>query len=113
MLPEVRQHPRVRGTQPAGKTGQMGVTLHDRAFRRACRACAFMLPFLIFPGCAYVTAVPAKPGSNVQGIRIYDVKPILIVSSGAPKVEIVPNYNRAYARCSSAFSWQRTILRPS
>lgn len=54
-------------------------------------------------GCAYVTAVPVKPGSNVSGIRIYDVKPILIVNGQTAQIEMVPNYNRAYALQFGAF----------
>ncbi|CAI2931348.1 hypothetical protein [Aminobacter niigataensis] len=54
-------------------------------------------------GCAYVTAVPVKPGSKVSGIRIYDVKPILIVNGAAAAIHIVPNYNRAYALQFGAF----------
>lgn len=54
-------------------------------------------------GCAYVTAVPAPPGSNVSGIRIYDVKPLLIVNGENVKIEMIPNYNRAYALQFGAF----------
>jgi len=54
-------------------------------------------------GCAYVTAVPVKPGSKVSGIRIYDVKPILIVNGAEAQIHIVPNYNRAYALQFGAF----------
>ena len=58
-------------------------------------ACAFFL--LSLAGCAGVTAVPAPLGSNVQGIRIYELKPILIVSGQKVEVGFVPNPNRAYA----------------
>lgn len=54
-------------------------------------------------GCAYVTAVPAPPGSSVSGIRIYDVKPLLIVNGENVTIELVPNYNRAYALQFGAF----------
>lgn len=54
-------------------------------------------------GCAYVTAVPVTPGSKVSGIRIYDVKPILIITGNTAKIEIIPNYNRAYALQFGAF----------
>lgn len=54
-------------------------------------------------GCAYVTAVPVKPGSKVSGIRIYDVKPILVVNGAEAQIHIVPNYNRAYALQFGAF----------
>ena len=58
---------------------------------------------LLLSNCAYVTAVPAPPGSNVEGIRIYDVKPILIVTETSTTVNLVPNYNRAYALKFGAF----------
>jgi len=48
-------------------------------------------------GCAYVTAVPAPPGSEVRGIRVPDVKPLLVVTGGQVQVITVPNPNRAYA----------------
>jgi hypothetical protein len=52
---------------------------------------------LSLAGCAGVTAVPAPPGSTVQGIRIYEQKPILIVSGQKVEVGFVPNTSRAYA----------------
>ncbi len=54
-------------------------------------------------GCAYVTAQPVKPGDRINGIRIYDVKPLLVVSGDNVTVQIVPNYNRAYALRFGAF----------
>ena len=54
-------------------------------------------------GCAYVTAVPRKPGERINGIPIYDVKPLLIVTGDNVKVEMVPNYNRPYALRFGAF----------
>lgn len=54
-------------------------------------------------GCAYVTAQPVKPGDRINGIRIYDVKPLLVVTGETVKVEFVPNYNRAYALRFGAF----------
>lgn len=63
----------------------------------------FLCVFGLVQGCAYVTAVPVKPGSNIAGIRIYDVKPILVVSGSSTEVKIVPNYNRAYALRFGAF----------
>ena len=67
---------------------------------------SFML-FITFvvalSGCANVTAVPAPPGSNVSGIRVYDVKPILVVTDQETKVVLVPNYNRAYALQINSF----------
>jgi len=48
-------------------------------------------------GCAYVSAIPVDPDSNISGIRIYDVKPLLVVSGTSVDVVLVPNYNRAYA----------------
>src|SRR4051794_14956317 len=51
----------------------------------------------LLPGCAYVSAVPVPPGSQAEGIRIYDVKPLLVVAGNQVSVVLVPNYNRAYA----------------
>lgn len=58
---------------------------------------------LAVAGCANVTAVPVKPGSPVAGIRIYDVKPLLVVSGDNVSLLMVPNYNRAYALKFSTF----------
>lgn len=52
---------------------------------------------LLSSACAYVTAVPAPPGAPVEGVRIYDVKPLLVVTGNQVTVLLVPNYNRAYA----------------
>jgi len=54
-------------------------------------------------GCAYVTAQPVKPGDKINGIRIYDVKPLLVVSGDNVTIQMVPNYNRAYALRFGAF----------
>ena len=54
-------------------------------------------------GCAYVTAQPVKPGDRINGIRIYDVKPLLVVSGDNVTIQMVPNYNRAYALRFGAF----------
>ena len=54
-------------------------------------------------GCAYVTAVPRKPGERISGIPIYDVKPLLVVTGENVQVQIVPNYNRPYALRFGAF----------
>ena len=54
-------------------------------------------------GCAYVTAQPVKPGDKINGIRIYDVKPLLVVSGDNVTMQYVPNYNRAYALRFGAF----------
>jgi hypothetical protein len=54
-------------------------------------------------GCAYVTAQPVRPGERINGIRIYDVKPLLVVSGENVTIQMVPNYNRAYALRFGAF----------
>jgi hypothetical protein len=64
---------------------------------RMFRVATWLAISSILSGCAYVTAVPAPPGSNVEGIRIYDAKPILIVTETTTTVSLIPNYNRAYA----------------
>lgn len=58
---------------------------------------------LALAGCANVSAVPVKPNSPVAGIRIYDVKPLLVVSGDNVSLLMVPNYNRAYALKFSTF----------
>lgn len=66
--------------------------------------CAFaVIGAALLSGCSYTTAIPVEPGSRVSGIRVYDVKPILIVTRDSYKVEMVPNYNRAYALRFGAF----------
>jgi hypothetical protein len=47
--------------------------------------------------CAYVTAVPVGKDSPVEGIRIYDMKPLLVVTGNQVTVQLVPNPNKAYA----------------
>ena len=47
--------------------------------------------------------MPAPPGSDVKGIRIYDVKPLLVVAGSKAEILLVPNYNRAYALKFGAF----------
>ena len=54
-------------------------------------------------GCAYVTAQPVRPGDRINGIRIYDVKPLLVVTGDSVSIQTVPNYNRAYALRFGAF----------
>ena len=58
---------------------------------------------LMLCACANVRAIPVEPGSKVEGIRIYDVKPLLVVSSTSVNLLMVPNYNRAYALQFSTF----------
>jgi hypothetical protein len=58
---------------------------------------------LLGSGCAYVTAQPVKPGDRINGIRIYDVKPLLVVTGETVSLQYVPNYNRAYALRFGAF----------
>jgi hypothetical protein len=73
----------------------------------ACRGLAAALLALALAGlpagCAYVTAQPVKPGDKINGIRIYDVKPLLVVSGDNVTIQMVPNYNRAYALRFGAF----------
>ena len=53
--------------------------------------------------CAYATAVPVDYNSNKDGFRVYDVKPILIVNGQNISIELIPNYNKAYAVQFGAF----------
>lgn len=71
---------------------------------RGIRASTTVLCLLsALSGCANVSAVPVKPNSPVAGIRIYDVKPLLVVSGTEVSLLMVPNYNRAYALKFSTF----------
>ncbi len=74
-----------------------------RAVRRGIFAAGALAAASISSGCAYVTAQPVKPGDKINGIRIYDVKPLLVVTGETVKVELVPNYNKAYALRFGAF----------
>src|SRR6266849_5128356 len=58
---------------------------------------------LCLAACAYATAVPVDYNSNKDGFRVYDVKPILIVNGAAISIELIPNYNKAYAVQFGAF----------
>jgi len=53
--------------------------------------------------CATATAIPVDYNSTVPGFRVYDVKPILIVNGQSVTVELIPNYNKAYAMQFTAF----------
>ena len=44
-----------------------------------------------------------EAGRRINGIRIYDVKPLLVVSGTNVTLQYVPNYNRAYALRFGAF----------
>ena len=74
-----------------------------KAVRRVVFAAGALAAASISSGCAYVTAQPVKPGDKINGIRIYDVKPLLVVTGETVTVAIVPNYNRAYALRFGAF----------
>jgi hypothetical protein len=53
---------------------------------------------LLVAGCAYTSAVPvAYNDTSTWGVRVYDVKPILLVYDNSTQIQFVPNYNRAYA----------------
>lgn len=75
----------------------------DLLFSREMQLAVLASTVLVTAGRAYVTAVPVTPGSTVRGVRIYDVKPILIVNGETYEIKTVPNYNRAYALRFGAF----------
>lgn len=64
-----------------------------------------LLLMLLVAGCAYVTAKPLKSSSDTttEGIRVYDIKPILVVSNQTVEVKLIPNADRAYAIQFGAF----------
>jgi hypothetical protein len=56
------------------------------------------LILLLCSGCAATTAVPIAPGDRTtKGFRIYDPKPMLLVTSKSTQVFFVPSYDRGYA----------------
>lgn len=56
------------------------------------------LILLLCSGCAATTAVPIAPGDRTtKGFRIYDPKPMLLVTNKSTQVFFVPSYDRAYA----------------
>lgn len=81
----------------------MGQRGELRAASRVAVLALVTLTGLAPAGCAYVTAVPVKPGDRISGLRVYDVKPLLVVSGQNTEIKIVPNYNRAYAMQFGAF----------
>jgi|ERR1051326_5707793 hypothetical protein len=58
---------------------------------------------LCLGACAYATAIPVDYNSKKDGFRVYDMKPILIVNGQQIAVELIPNYNKAYAVQFGAF----------
>jgi hypothetical protein len=54
--------------------------------------------------CAYTDVVPVHPeDKSTWGVRVYDVKPLLLVTPAETKIIFVPNYDRAYAVRFGAF----------
>jgi hypothetical protein len=58
---------------------------------------------LCLGACAYATAIPVDYNSKKDGFRVYDLKPILVVNGEQISVEMIPNYNKAYAVQFGAF----------
>ena len=81
----------------------MGLAGEGRPMSWIAAAVVSMLAGLAPTGCAYVTAVPVKPGDRISGVRVYDVRPLLVVSGENTEIKIVPNYNRAYAMQFGSF----------
>lgn len=64
----------------------------------------FLLVFLA--GCAETTITPidyADRSPKTRGLRVYDPKPLLVVTSNNTSVVFVPDFNRAYAVTFHAF----------
>ena len=64
-----------------------------------------MLPVLALTGCAYVTAQPltGPNDTTTSGIRVHEVKPILVISNQTVEVKFIPNPDRGYAIKFGAF----------
>jgi hypothetical protein len=56
----------------------------------------FLSSLVVLSACTGVNAVPVGPTSEVSGLRIPSVKPLLVVGAQV-QVILVPNFNRAYA----------------
>lgn len=52
----------------------------------------------IISGCSITTAVPVKySDSKTEGFRIYDPKPLLVITDKQASIVFVPDYTRGYA----------------
>ncbi len=59
---------------------------------------------LVLSACAYSTAIPVDfSNTTTPGFRVYDIKQILIVNGQTITVDLIPNYNKAYAMQFGAF----------
>jgi hypothetical protein len=93
---------RFRGHEAnVGRPAREGVHMNGKA--RLAALLVMLGTAGLASGCAYVTAQPVRPGDKINGIRIYDVKPLLVVSGDNVTIQMVPNYNRAYALRFGAF----------
>ena len=68
------------------------------------RLTAWTFLSLLLTGCAMTTAIPVDPNDRFTwGFRVYDSKPLLLITKGAYKLVFVPNYSKAYAVRFDAF----------
>jgi hypothetical protein len=57
-----------------------------------------VIALLLCSGCAGTTSTPVAYGDRkTEGFRIYDPKPLLVVTNKTAQVVFVPNFNRGYA----------------
>jgi hypothetical protein len=68
------------------------------------RFAVWTLLALLLTGCAITTAIPVDPNDRFTwGFRVYDSKPLLLITKGAYKIVFIPNYSKAYAVRFDAF----------
>lgn len=58
----------------------------------------------LFTGCAWTTTSPVSYGDReTEGVRVYDPKPLLVVTERSTGIVLVPNFERGYAIRFQAF----------
>ncbi len=55
-----------------------------------------LLPSLI-SACAYTTSKPVEYASKEEGFRIYDPKPVLVITCQSVQIATLPDFTRGYA----------------
>jgi hypothetical protein len=61
-------------------------------------------------GCAWTRITPVAPNDTVTpGLRIYDSKPLLFVTTGGGQINFIPNPDKAYAVRYGAFLAKNNI----
>jgi len=65
---------------------------------------ALIVGILFLSGCAYTTAKPVDfTDRDTKGFRVYEPRPLLVVTDKSTQVVFVPNFDRGYAVRFGAF----------